>query len=652
MSLPAGDGPGAPTVVQVGGCGKWAAMSTLAAVVDWRESPHSGPGTPDATARRMVDCLRDRAPDGIAVAAAPGVGLAIGKLVVAHKQGHAAQPLVDEEAQLYVVADVRIDNRDDLKAELALPPAATDAEIVLAGYRRWGSGLPEHLIGDFAFVVWDARLRRLFAARDPFGVRPLVYRVLPDRLLVASDVEQILEVDPTAWEVDDHTVVDYLLDSWRSLERTFWNGTVSLLAGHRLEASAGRVSTLRWWRPEKADELEDPREGLQQFRQLLARAVIDRLDSDHPALLQLSGGFDSSSIAIVAAQVGARVPLRAISATHAGLDCDERSLVEAVSRRLSFPVEFWDGTDVVLPDLEDPALAGPGQRIAFNNGSRGGLDIAVREGARVILSGFGGDIWQPNLWSLDDYLSAGHWRQAVELGFLRPRRSWRKRFRLLRLSVRHFVPDPLARRIFFWRSESNRHKVDALTARARRALASEAPVPAFDGGVAGAANRVRLQELTMARTHYGLGLQQRCTSRAGAELRFPFLDTRLLALLWRLPLNVWPAPSYGARFHALALRNDLPAELTLPRRKTLFMSAASHRNQTARPVIERLLAPAPGEGNGSSPRVAAYIQSLDNAQADPSLAWTAGTLEAWLKMVYGRRGHCASEGERIHAPQV
>jgi asparagine synthase (glutamine-hydrolysing) len=618
-------------------------MSTLAVVVDWPDRPGPGPSAPETTAGRMVDCLRDRAPDGTAVVAAKGAALAIGKLVVAHKQGHAAQPLVDREAGLYLVADVRIDNREDLKTELGVGRESTDAEIVLAGYRKWGAHVPEHLIGDFAFVVWDERERTLFAARDPFGVRPLVYRRSPGRLLVASDVEQILEVDETAWVVDDRTVVDYLVGKLRSVERTFFEGIAAVPPGNYLLARQGRLDVGRWWRPPSGlRQIDDHEECYSEFRRLFALAVADRLDSDHPICMHVSGGFDSSAIALTAARVGARVPLRGISAFYPGLDCNEKPLVDTLASRLPFPVEYWRGTDVVLNDLHDPALSGPWRRAAFGDGSLGGLDIVAREQARVVLSGTGGDIWQPNMQSIQDYFLEGRWKQLVQAAFLRPHLEWSKRLRVLRRAVGFFMPEALAHALTFWRREGG--ATPYLTDHARGLLDMPARWDDCSENLQSAAAREQLRSLLRPVPVYVVEIQQVCAARVAVEMRFPFLDTRLLTLLWSLPSTIWTPPAYVARFHRHALDGQFPPEFKARRRKNLFASAVAQRNAKARPVIDTTLENLPW-------KCAAYIDGPAARQAvvaDGDLAWGVATLEAWLKMVYVRDAERGSEGERKH----
>ncbi|MEK6248629.1 MAG: hypothetical protein N2C12_10650, partial [Planctomycetales bacterium] len=99
----------------------------------------------------------------------------------------------DSESGLTITADVRIDNREELCDKLAIPtgPKMSDTRLVLRAYQKWGEDCPDHLLGDFAFAIWDARRQQLFAARDLAGVRPFYYYSDDSRLVFASDLPAV-----------------------------------------------------------------------------------------------------------------------------------------------------------------------------------------------------------------------------------------------------------------------------------------------------------------------------------------------------------------------------------------------------------------------------------------------------------------------------
>jgi asparagine synthetase B (glutamine-hydrolysing) len=623
-------------------------MSILAVVATFTDDPGRA-----ADARRMLEALPGWAPDGLAVEEAAGAALGFGKLVVSRQQGHAAQPLRDREAGLVLVADVRIDNRDELGPRFGLPASATDAEIVLAGYRRLGPALVPLLVGDFAFVVWDERQRRLFAARDTFGARPLVYRVLGDRVLVASDVEQILAVDPTARVVDDVSVVDWLLSRRRFEDRTFFEPLKQLGPGAALVATAGGAVRLsRWWSPTAPSApITDEREGLEAFRRVFARAVSDRLIGGDPALAHLSGGFDSSVIALVAGQVGSAARLRAVGSVQPGLPCDESVNMQATAARLPYPFEPWNGNTPVFTDFEAPALAGPCQRVPRSNGTIGDLAIARREGARVILSGLGGDALHPIGDHVRDFIDQRRWDLVLRSTVQVEGASWSWRLARVREAAKLMVPVGVRRHI---RRLRHRPQLPSwLAGKFRDQALSAPPEPEDHSALLGKGGSARLNEWRRPLSFEIVRMEQRAAAEACVEFRCPFLDLRVAALADRLPLSLWRPPLYRHRLHAIAYRDLLPPELQRPRNKTVFGTAVINRLAHSRGPIERLLgqpsarvgrylqvAPltlVPAARGGPPGDTAAAIgRATDRGSStwqDADLAMKLAALEAWLRIV-------------------
>jgi asparagine synthase (glutamine-hydrolysing) len=621
-------------------------MSIVSAVVTFADAPGLG-----ATARDMLAVLPRRMPDGLAVAEAPGAALGMGKLVVSAQQGHAAQPLRDAEAGLTLVADARIDNRDDLRAELGLPAAATDAELILAGYRRHGPAVVKRLIGDFALIVWDERRRTLFAARDPFGVRPLVHCQIGDRLLLASDPEQIVAVEPRARVVDDDSAVDFLLFRWTSPTRTFFRPIANLPAGHQLHQSALAAPVVqRWWWPERPQRIADPQESLAEFRRVFSRAVTDRLRTDHPALVHLSGGFDSTAIALMAGQAvrgGVHTrPVRAVGAVHPGLSTDEAPLMHATAARLPFPLETWDGTKPDPLDLETPHLAGPCTRVPRTNGTAEDLRMCERDGARVILAGLGGDSLHPTWDVLRDLLAERRLGALVRATLGAEGQTWKMRrafawkglkvvaparLRAFRQSLRQSAPAP----------------APAWLAPAFHAHA-QAPAPPFEDFTAevGAAGAARLREFARPLSVHLISNFQRAAADAGAECRAPFLDTRVAAAADRVALSVWRPPYYRHRLHALAFADVLPPELRALKAKIVFTGAVMNCLRASEARVRARL-------SGGALRVDRYLTEPGSqfglrllaaltrasrrdereAWTDSALVWSLATLEAWLRIV-------------------
>src|SRR5476649_2651280 len=129
-----------------------------------------------ARMQRMTDMMAYRGPDGMGCWIDGPVGLGHAMLHTTPESLREIQPLSDERSALCVTLDGRVDNRSELHAALQSKGQPlrtdTDAELVLQAYACWGEDCPQHILGDFAFAIWDGRNRKLFCARDALGIKP------------------------------------------------------------------------------------------------------------------------------------------------------------------------------------------------------------------------------------------------------------------------------------------------------------------------------------------------------------------------------------------------------------------------------------------------------------------------------------------------
>ena len=319
------------------------------------------------------------------------------------------------------VGDLRIDNREDLRNALKEEdrPLSSDIAIVAAGYEKWGEDVARQLVGDFAFVIWDSRLKRVYAARDPFGVRSLVYRVSGERLIFATDAAQFLNLEDADRAPDPQIVVDHLVWSYAHYGPTFFRGVSSVRPGHFLTADRGGMREVRYFEPpETFIHYREVEEYHQHFYSLFRRAVEDRLDSAYPVVAHLSGGLDSSSVVCMADRIyregeSQRPRLVTASALFPGQPCDEKPFIDSVARAVRFPSRCWNGNDPSGREFTHPALGIPGSSISLNGGSVGDVEIALEEGSRVLLSGEGGDFVTGEMGCSTTFLLGSKWFQLI-----------------------------------------------------------------------------------------------------------------------------------------------------------------------------------------------------------------------------------------------
>lgn len=250
----------------------------------------------------MVAYQRHRGPDARATYSDPGHDSSLGhtRLRIIDLSEAGAQPMRGSNGMV-IAFNGEIYNYLELRAQLNGYPfrSRSDTEVILAAYERWGEACLDRLLGMFAFMIWDPRDQKLFAARDRFGVKPLYYYGSGDGdLAVASEIGALraaglgTQPDPVAWA----TYLARGLTDYSS--RTFWSGVHSLPGGHKLIWKGGKLSISRWYDLAKVagdslDERSDA-EVEAEYRGLLENSVRLRFRADVPVGINLSGGLDSS----------------------------------------------------------------------------------------------------------------------------------------------------------------------------------------------------------------------------------------------------------------------------------------------------------------------------------------------------------------------
>lgn len=308
------------------------------------------------------------------------------------------------DGQVWIAGDVRLDARLALVRKLRsrgceASSALPDAELVLHAYHAWGDRCLEHLAGDFSFAIWDRRVSRLFAARDQFGVGQLFYAVVGEQLLFSNTLECLLLHAGVSDANDELAVGDYLaMGTGSDSSATTFQQIRRVPPGHALGWSPGKCTITRYWSaPEPGDFLRYPRQGdyADRFRELLTESVSDRLRTTRLSL-QLSGGMDSTSIAVVAhrllQEAGAPFSLHALTVDHGDLMPGEAGYAKQVAATLTGEYEVLLAASYPEHDPAEPPDWLPPEPCHFM-GSALKLEVGRRAAhhARVVFTGIGGD---------------------------------------------------------------------------------------------------------------------------------------------------------------------------------------------------------------------------------------------------------------------
>ena len=581
------------------------------------------PGGPAEGLPAMLDALADY---GAAARRHRSAGLALGAVAP-----EGAAPLA-EAGGLCITADARLDDPAQLREALGLKSqdgGAADAALILCAYRRWGPACVERLYGDFAFVVWDSPRRRLFCARDALGARPFYYALNAQRFAFATALEGVLAAPGVGDELDERRVSAYLASPWRRFQRrTFFREALRLAPGHSLTVDVGRLRPVRqrrWWRPEnlptaRGGSAEEHGEGLLEE---LDRAVRVRLGGG-PVGVELSGGLDSSAVAVLAARELRRRGL-----------APPPAFTWLPPPPAPMPPEWAEGYGRLLSVAAQEGLRlfhlarEPGDLLRWlsenhclpSAGVGYPLPLAAGEGVRVLLSGVGGDECVSNTGAGHDFslLLGGRWLSLLAHLRVQGRRLSREIPKML-AGLLHPGLVPGSR---FWRllregrlwSTSRRLRarnhwlIDPQFARRVPPMAAVAPRPL-------SARRMQLHRLRRRSLSGRMEREIARGARCGLEHRYPLLDRRLVEFALGRPPEAFCGPPTRYLMRC-ALSGLLPSEVCWSEDKSDPAVQAAHNEAFAleMPALRRaLLAPEAPLTRAEYVDVPRLLERLDDAE--------------------------------------
>ena len=249
-------------------------------------------------------------------------GVALGRQLmrVLPEDAFDRQPLVGGEGRYVLVADVRLDNREELAEALRIPAAQArtlcDTAILFAAIERWDESCLERLVGDYAFAMWDGARRRLMLARDPIGQRPLHYHRGNKFFAFASMPKGLHALAEVPYLPDEERIAEFLVLLPETGTSSFFRGIERVEPGHVTTVTTNALTTRRHWQPSRRRiALRRPEDYAEALRDLLDKAVHCRLRGADDVGVYLSGGLDSGAVAATAARLLAPSGRRVIAFT-------------------------------------------------------------------------------------------------------------------------------------------------------------------------------------------------------------------------------------------------------------------------------------------------------------------------------------------------
>ena len=350
----------------------------------------------------MAELMRHRGPDGRGFYRYPHAGgagptqvrFAHNRLAIIDVEG-GAQPLANEDETVWTMLNGEIYNFVELREELRSRGhrfrTGCDTEVIVHAWEEWGEGMMARLNGMFAFALFDERSQTLLLARDRLGVKPLVYALVPDGLVFASEMKALLADPDVPDDLDHEALVEYLTFNYTLGARTLLKAIRRLPAAHLLTWRNGVVEVREYWDVQVGATVSvDEATAAAMVRDTLAGATRRRLRSDVPLGALLSGGIDSSVVvSLMAGELGRS--LKAFSADFTDAAYSELPYARMVAQRY----EIDHRTVTIEPDVERLV-----ERLVWTNDEPLGdsstvptylLSEFVRGHVTVALSGDGGD---------------------------------------------------------------------------------------------------------------------------------------------------------------------------------------------------------------------------------------------------------------------
>ncbi len=369
-------------------------MCGIAGVISARH----GDGDREAMVRRMIARQRSRGPDDDGLVSSGLATIGMCRLAI-FDPAHGHQPMTTPDGRFHLVFNGAIYNFRELRGELAGRGwqfrTQCDTEVLLAAYGQYGEQCVKRLRGMFAFAIWDTQTRTLFAARDPFGIKPFYYAQLPGGTFVfASELNGLLASGLVPREIDPMAVGDYL--AWFAVPapRTIYRGIANLPPGHAVKVDAtGRCTVAPWWHLPSAVRVQAAGsygDFTHELRGRLEDTIRAHRVADVPVGAFLSGGLDSSAVVGLMTATGAS-RLKTFS-----LIFNEAEYSEHSSARLAAQAFGTDHHEEVLTGRQ-VAEDLPGIIGSFDQPTGDGINTyyvsraAHAGGVKVALSGLGGD---------------------------------------------------------------------------------------------------------------------------------------------------------------------------------------------------------------------------------------------------------------------
>jgi len=563
----------------------------------------------EGTVRAMVAALHHRGPDDSGILIAPGIALGHARLSIRDLSPDGRQPFADPSGRVIVSYNGEIYNDQEIRAALTRDfgfrfRTSCDTEIIPLGYLAWGDLIFDRLEGMFAVALWDRDQRRLVLARDGVGIKPLYCAEQAGVVRFASEIKGILADPEQPERPSAQGLHAFFAMGYVGPHDTTFEGISQIAPGSVVTYCEGKRTERQFWRPTRTGEITNAADAVAELERLWPKVVGDQLVSDVPVGVLLSGGIDSTLVALGAQRSKRKLPF--FTASFASQSFDETPLARKVADRIgaelhSVPIE-------VRPDLGELLT----QVVRHYDGQSCDeaslalllLSQKVRQHVTVALTGDGGDEF------FAGYPTYGASRLAARIGALLPAGIWNQLghlfYRLGSSGQKRLPLSAIAYRFAFglaggpnqahacWRRYVPQFMLPKLYGSALRPLLGEDPYRGYKAELDSAeGDLIDRCLLADQRWHLpgGLLLKSDAMSMAQSlELRVPLLDRRIMDFAGQCHADLLLAPGgeKKALLRRLARQMEAPREVTEGAKKGFNAPLAALLRRELRPTAERI----------------------------------------------------------------
>ncbi len=356
--------------------------------------------------KRMTDVINHRGPDGEGLFTDEYAAFGHRRLsIIDIKTGN--QPMFNENKKVVTVFNGEIYNHLELRKKLESKghkfKTKSDTEVLVHGYEEWGTKLPEHLRGMFAFAIYDMESKDIFLARDNFGIKPLYYAYMNDTFMFASEIKSLLENESFEKTFNEDILKAYLEFSFVPTNETFFKGVHRLDAGCSLLFKNGKIKINKYFKLEFSESDENYDDTVDAISEVMKDSVEKHLISDVEVGSFLSSGIDSSYIVSLAK------PDKTFTVGYDINKYNEINLAKDLANKLDITnkskvitkEEFMDIIPTIMYHLDEPTSDPATVALYF-------VANLAKEDLKVVLSGEGAD---------EFFGGYNYYRQDVDLGF-------------------------------------------------------------------------------------------------------------------------------------------------------------------------------------------------------------------------------------------